>query len=75
MAKAYLTTGPALSIRGTAPLWDGFGHTGLSGTLLCASDKRHVKHLITIVQSSGINKAYTMPLKTKGECRYGISFY
>ena len=75
MAKAYLTTGPALSIRGTAPLWDGFGHTGLSGTLLYASDKRHGKQLITIVQRHGIHNVYKMLLKTKGECQYGISFY
>jgi len=65
MDKAYLTTGSALSMWGMGP----------PGTLPCASDKRHVKQLITIVQNPGVNKAYTMPLKTKGECWYGISFY
>ena len=75
MDKAYLTAGSALSICWTGPLWDGLGRTGLSGTLLYASDKRCVKQFITIVQSPGINNVYKMLLKTKGECRYGISFY
>jgi hypothetical protein len=43
--------------------------------LLYASDKRNVKQLLTLVQSPGTNNVYTMLLKTKGECPYGISFY
>ena len=75
MDKAYLTTGPALSIGWTELLWDGCGCADLSGTLLCASDKRNVKQLVTIVQSLGINEVSTMLLQTKGECWHGISFY
>jgi hypothetical protein len=75
MDKAYLTAVLPWSIRWTGPLWDGFGRAGLSGTLLYASDERNVKQLITIVQSPSINNVYKMLLKTRGECRYGISFY
>jgi hypothetical protein len=75
MDKAYLTAVLPLSICWTGPLWDGFGRAGLSGILLSASDERHVKQLIIIVQSPGSNNVDTMFLKTKGEWRYGISFY
>jgi hypothetical protein len=75
MDKAYLIAVPLLSICWTGLLWDGFERAGLSGTLLYASDKRSVKQFITIVQSPGINNINKMLLKTKGVCRYGISFY
>jgi hypothetical protein len=75
MDKAYLTAVLPLSIYWTGPLWDGFGRAGLSGILLSASDGHPVKQLITIVQSPGSNHVYKILLKTKGEWRYGISFY
>jgi len=75
MDKAYLTAVLPWSICWTGPPWDGIGRAGFSGTLLYASDERNVKQLITIVPSPGSNNVHKMLLETKGECRYGISFY
>jgi hypothetical protein len=56
MDKGYLTADPAIVDMLDGALWGGFGRVCLSRTLLSATDRRGVKQLITLVQSSDVDE-------------------
>ena len=75
MDKASLTAGPAIVDRldGASVGWP-WTRRSLRNFAVCFRQTLR-KTVHNYCAEPGINNVYRMLLKTKGECRYGISFY